>query len=82
VPFLISAILIALGLYVRLRIEESAAFRETPKIAAVPAVEARKTHWRSIIIVFCAEMAQTSYLYLTAIFTIPRLSRACDEQDG
>jgi hypothetical protein len=48
----------------------------------VPAVEARKTHWRSIIIVFCAEMAQTSYLYLTAIFTIPRLSRACDEQDG
>jgi MFS family permease len=82
VLFLISAILVALGLYVRLRIEESAAFRETPKIAAVPAVEALKTHWRSIIIVFFAEMAQTSYFYLTAIFTIPRLSRACDEQDG
>jgi MFS family permease len=82
VLFLISAILVALGLYVRLRNEESAAFRETPKIAAVPAVEALKTRWRSIIIVFFAEMAQTSYFYLTAIFTIPRLSRACDEQDG
>ena len=31
VPFLISAILVALGLYMRLRIEESAAFREAPR---------------------------------------------------
>jgi MFS family permease len=54
----------------RLRIEESALFRAAPEVAAVPAVEAVRTHWRSIVIVFFAEMAQTSYFYLTAIFTI------------
>src|SRR5262249_38643476 len=50
VPFLISAILVALGLYMRLRIEESAAFRQAPEVAAVPAAEALRTHWRSITI--------------------------------
>jgi MFS family permease len=75
VPFLISALLVALGLYMRLSIEESAAFREAPEVAAVPAVEALRTHWRPIIIVFFAEMAQTSYFYLTAIFTISFATR-------
>jgi len=75
VPFLISAILVGLGLYMRLRIDESAAFREAPKITAVPVVEALRTHWRSIIIVLFAEMAQTSYFYLTAIFTISFATR-------
>jgi MFS family permease len=75
VPFLISAVLVALGLYMRLRIEENAAFRGAPEVAAVPAVEALRTHWRPIIIVFFAEMAQTSYFYLTAIFTISFATR-------
>jgi MFS family permease len=75
VPFVISAVLVAVGLYMRLRIEESAAFRSAPQAASVPAVEAVKTHWRSIVIVFFAEMAQTSYFYLTAIFTISFATR-------
>jgi MFS family permease len=75
VPFLVSAVLVALGVYLRLRIEESATFREAPEAAEVPAIEALRTHWRSIIIVFFAEMAQTSYFYLTAIFTISFATR-------
>jgi MFS family permease len=75
VPFLVSALLVALGLYLRLRIEESALFRAAPEVAALPAVEAVRTHWRSIVIVFFAEMAQTSYFYLTAIFTISFATR-------
>jgi MFS family permease len=59
----------------RLRIEESAAFRKMPEVAAVPAVEALRTHSRSILIVLFAEMAQTSYFYLTAIFTISFATR-------
>ena len=74
-PFLISAILVAVGLYVRLRIEESPAFRETSGIVKVPAIEALRTHGRSIIIVFFAEVAQTAYFYLTAIFTIAFATR-------
>ena len=75
VPFLVSALLVALGLYLRLRIEESALFRAAVEVAAVPAVEAVRTHWRPIVIVFFAEMAQTSYFYLTAIFTISFATR-------
>ena len=74
-PFLISAVLVGLGVYMRLRIEESATFREAPGATAVPAIEALRTHWRSILIVFFAEMAQTSYFYLTAIFTISFATR-------
>jgi MFS family permease len=82
VPFLISAVLVAVGIYMRMRIEESATFREAPEVAAVPAVEALRTHWRSVIIVFFAEMAQTSYFYLTAIFTISFATRQLGVQKG
>ncbi|MCJ9736201.1 MFS transporter, partial [Bradyrhizobium sp. PRIMUS42] len=75
VPFLISAVLVALGIYMRLRIEESATFRAVGETEAVPAVEAVRGHWRPILIVFFAEMAQTSYFYLTAIFTISFATR-------
>jgi len=75
IPFLISAILVAVGLYVRLRVEESPAFREMPVVVKVPALEALRTHWRPIIVVFFAEVAQTSYFYLTAIFTISFATR-------
>jgi len=75
VPFLVSALLVAVGLYMRLGIEESAVFRAAPEVAAVPAVEAVRTYWRSIVIVLFAEMAQTSYFYLTAIFTISFATR-------
>ena len=75
VPFLISAVLVILGIYMRLRIEESATFREVGEVEAVPAIEAIRTHWRPILIVFFAEMAQTSYFYLTAIFTISFATR-------
>jgi MFS family permease len=75
IPFLISAVLVAVGLYVRLRIEESPVFREAPGMAKLPVIEALRTHWRSIIVVFFAEVAQTSYFYLTAIFTISFATR-------
>lgn len=75
VPFLISAVLVAIGLYVRLRIGESPAFRQTSGIAKVPVLEALRTHGRPIAVVFFAEVAQTSYFYLTAIFTIAFATR-------
>src|SRR5262249_39046783 len=75
VPFLVSAFLVAVGLYRGLGIEESPVFRAAQEVAAVPAVEAVRTHGRSIVIVFFAEMAQTSYFYLTAIFTISFATR-------
>jgi MFS family permease len=75
VPFLVSAILVVIGVYVRLRIEESSAFLQVSETAKVPAVEAVRSHWRPIIVVLFAEIAQTAYFYLTAIFTISFATR-------
>ncbi len=75
VPFLVSAVLVVIGVYVRLRIEESSAFLQVSETAKVPALEALQSHWRPIVVVLFAEIAQTSYFYLTAIFTISFATR-------
>jgi MFS family permease len=74
-PFLASAVLVVVGLYMRLRTEESTAFLRLPETVKVPALEALRSHWRPIVVVFFAEVAQTSYFYLTAIFTISFATR-------
>lgn len=75
VPFLLSAILVVIGIYVRLRIEESSAFLQVTETAKVPALEALRSHWRPIVVLLFAEIAQTSYFYLTAIFAISFATR-------
>lgn len=74
-PFLVSAILVVIGMYIRLRIEESSAFLQVSETAKVPALEAVGSHWRQTLVVLFAEIAQTSYFYLTAIFTISFATR-------
>jgi len=75
VPFLVSAILVIVGIYMRWRIEESSAFLQVSDVAKVPAFEALQSHWRPIMVVLFAEIAQTAYFYLTAIFTISFATR-------
>jgi MFS family permease len=75
VPFLLSGVLVAFGLYLRWRIEESATFQRAAKTSRPPAIEAIKNHTRSVVAVLFAEMAQTSYFYLVAVFTISFATR-------
>ncbi|WFU12874.1 MFS transporter (plasmid) [Rhizobium sp. CB3090] len=79
IPFIVSGILVAIGLYMRLRVEESATFRQTVRQSShtptVPALEAIRSHPRPILAILFAEMAQTSYFYLTAIFTLSFATR-------
>src|SRR5579863_7806244 len=50
-PFLVSAILVVIGIYIRLRIEESSAFLLMSETAKVPALEALRSHWRPTTVV-------------------------------
>lgn len=80
VPFLISGVLVGIGLYIRLRIEESSAFRQASVQAdtlrsKMPALDVITSHPRPILAVLVAEMAQTSFFYLTAIFTLSFATR-------
>jgi MFS family permease len=73
VPFVLSAILVLIGLYMRLRVAETPVFKSIARrgdLAKVPAIEAVKLHTKPIVIVFLIELAQSSFFYLTAIFSI------------
>jgi metabolite-proton symporter len=78
VPFVISSVLIVIGLYLRFSVQESVLFQKalaTSEIASVPALEAIKHCPKPIAIVFFGEMAQTSFYYLTAIFALSYVTR-------
>lgn len=64
VPFLASGILLAVGLFVRLRIEESPVFRELEAQGAksrVPAVEALRDHWWTVLRVCGMHLVVTAF---------------------
>lgn len=75
VPFVASGILVGIGLYLRYGIDESRTFKESARVSQLPALEAVKKHTKPILIVFFIELAQTSYFYLTAIFTLAYATR-------
>ena len=73
VPFLLSFVLVLLGVYVRLRLEESASFKaaaEHHEIARMPVLEVLTNYMRPTLITFFIVMAETSFFYLTAIFSL------------
>lgn len=71
VPFLASVALVAVGLYVRARIQETQAFvaarRDVPK---VPLVEVLASHRAPVIIVLVLSIAETAFFYLTVTFSL------------
>jgi MFS transporter, MHS family, proline/betaine transporter len=55
IPFLVGGLLALVGLWIRLRMEETPVFRRvqsTEHVEGVPVVEAIRHHWREIVLVF------------------------------
>ncbi len=74
IPFLLSAVLIVIGLYVRLRVMESPAFQEVKETQAVvkqPFVEVLKSHPMEIITSAFIRMAEQApfYIFITFVLT-------------
>src|SRR5262245_27312496 len=70
-PFLASFILVLIGLWMRIKIEESAVFvrainRKAP--ARVPFLELMRTHWRPWVRVLLAAMAESSSGFFFLVF--------------
>jgi MFS family permease len=73
IPFLLSFVMIAIGLYIRLGIMETPAFRRIvaeKRVERVPVIEVIKRQPRSIILSALARMAEQApaYIYLAFIF--------------
>lgn len=73
IPFLASAVLIAIGLVVRLTITESPDFSDLQERAAVvrtPIVEAFRKHWREILLVAGSYLAQGVFAYICVAYFV------------
>ncbi|SDB80361.1 metabolite-proton symporter [Raineyella antarctica] len=67
VPFLVSALLVVIGLAIRLTVEESPAFQaaqEEDKVEALPIVTAFRDHWRAILLIAGTYLSQGVLAYL------------------
>jgi MFS family permease len=74
VPFLVSILLVAVGLYVRLRVVESPAFlevRSRNEVLRMPVVDVLRTQWREVITSALVRMSEQApfYLFITFVLT-------------
>jgi metabolite-proton symporter len=73
IPFLLSGVLIGVGLLIRVRILETPLFRllqERRKLADAPVREAVKHHWREILLAAGTRLSENACFYLFAIYII------------
>jgi metabolite-proton symporter len=73
VPFLISIVLVGVGLFIRLRIMESPAFREiqeTKTESEKPIVDLVKTHKRDVLTAMGMRIAENGIFYVLTVFVL------------
>src|SRR5919107_3211315 len=77
VPFLLSAILIVVGIVIRLKVEESPEFEELKQegeLAKNPLLEGIRTDWRNIIRAFFLRTAETAGYAVSVTFVLSYLA--------
>ena len=77
VPFLLSALLVVLGLFIRLRIYESPAFqriRETQTVAQTPIVDVFRTYPKNIFLGVGSRIGIDVSFYILAVYTLTYIS--------
>lgn len=73
VPFLASAVLVAVGLWVRLRIHETPAFRrvlQTQSRVRLPMLDVLRSHPRALVVSTLASLATFVLFYLMTVFAL------------
>jgi len=76
-PFLLSAVLIVVGILIRLKIEESPEFEELKEegdLSKNPLVEVLRDDWRNIVRAFCLRIAETAGYAVSVTFILSYLS--------
>ena len=77
VPFLCSAVLIVVGIVIRLKIEESPEFealKSEGEVARNPLLEVLRTDWRNVLRAFCLRIAETAGYALSVTFVLSYLA--------
>ncbi|MGK5680538.1 MFS transporter [Actinoplanes sp. URMC 104] len=77
VPFLLSAVLIVVGIMIRLKIDESPEFEELKEEGAVsknPLLEVLRDDWRNVLRAFCLRIAETAGYAVSVTFMLSYIS--------
>lgn len=72
-PFLLSAALVLVGLFIRLQIEESPDFKQVVAADAVerhPLLTLLRTQWRAVLLAAGVKLAQNSIFYIFTVFVL------------
>src|SRR4051812_6031864 len=78
VPFLLSALLIAVGIFIRLKLEESPEFeelKEEGEVSENPLAEVLRNDWRNIVRAFCLRTAETAGYAVSVTFLLSYLAK-------
>jgi MFS transporter, MHS family, shikimate and dehydroshikimate transport protein len=73
VPFLLSGLLVVVGLLIRIRILETPLFRrlqETDQVARAPVTETLRRHWREVLLAAGSRVSENSCFYLFSTYII------------
>jgi MFS family permease len=77
VPFLLSAVLIVVGILIRLKLEESPEFeelKEEGEISRNPLLEVLRNDWRNVLRAFCLRVAETAGYAVSVTFMLSYLA--------
>src|SRR3954447_22775406 len=77
VPFLLSAVLIVVGILIRLKIEESPEFEELKdegELSKNPLAEVLRNDWRNVLRAFCLRIAETAGYAVSVTFVLSYLA--------
>jgi MFS family permease len=77
VPFLLSAVLIAVGIVIRLKVEESPEFetlKSEGEVSKNPLLEVLRTDWRNVLRAFCLRITETAGYAISVTFVLSYLS--------
>jgi MFS family permease len=78
VPFLLSAVLIVVGIAIRLKIDESPEFeelKEDGQLSKNPIFEVLRDDWRNVLRAFCLRVAETAGYAVAVTFMLSYLTR-------
>lgn len=73
VPFLASALLVALGIFIRMKVEETpdfSAVKQQKKTSALPVRDVVLRHWRPLLLTVGGKLAEVTLIYTILVFSI------------
>ncbi|MEU4508019.1 MFS transporter [Nonomuraea wenchangensis] len=70
VPFLLSGVLVLIGLWIRLSITESPVFQKSAPEERAPIVGVLRHHWKDVLVAIGARLAENISFYLLTVFVI------------